>query len=85
MPARADGEKHTLTVQVAAEGPLAAVELIRNGKIVAGFDGEGEREWSSTVKISPFAAGDYLYVRVVQTNGGAAWSSPFFSVEKRAP
>jgi hypothetical protein len=41
--------------------------------------GEGEREWSGRRDIPRLAAGDYVYVRVVQQDGGAAWSSPIYA------
>ena len=39
---------------------------------------EGERECGLTVALPEFRPGGYLYLRVVQTDGGAAWTSPFF-------
>ncbi len=39
---------------------------------------ERERECSLTVTLPAFRSGGYLYLRVVQTDGGAAWTSPFF-------
>jgi len=34
--------------------------------------------WASTFDVKGLATGDYLYVRVVQRDGGLAWSSPFY-------
>ena len=48
-------------------------------RIVASLDGEGQTEWGSRLEIPALAPGEFLYVRVVQTNEGAAWSSPFFA------
>jgi hypothetical protein len=39
---------------------------------------EAPVEWKQQARIPTLAPGEYLYVRVVQRNGGAAWSSPFF-------
>ena len=40
----------------------------------------GEEHWDVEAAFQPedLVAGEYLYVRVVQQDGGAAWSSPFF-------
>ena len=40
----------------------------------------GESHWDVETAFHPadLAAGEYLYVRIVQEDGGAAWSSPFF-------
>jgi hypothetical protein len=80
-----DGAPHRLTIQVATEGPLERVDVISDGEIVAALAGDGDREWSTTLEVEPLGPGSYLYVRVVQENGGAAWSSPYFGKRGRAP
>jgi len=42
---------------------------------------DGQMECSFVLQPAPVSAGDWLYVRVVQIDGGAAWSSPFYFVE----
>ena len=39
-------------------------------------------ELSLQREVRELRAGEYLYVRVVQRDGGAAWSSPFFIEEE---
>ena len=75
----------TLVVRAIAPGEIARIEVVsRQGAAGAGaltgeaLCGEGERECSLTVPLPGFQAGGYLYLRVVQKDGGAAWTSPFF-------
>ena len=75
----------TLVVRAVAPGEIARIEVVsRQGAAGAGalrgeaLCGEGERECSLTVPLPGFRAGGYLYLRVIQEDGGAAWTSPFF-------
>ena len=75
----------TLVVRAVAPGEIARIEVVsRQGAAGAGaltgeaLCGEGERECSLTVPLPGFQTGGYLYLRVVQEDGGAAWTSPFF-------
>lgn len=77
--------QETLVVRAIAPGEIARIEVVsRQGAAGKGAltgeapCGEGERECSLTVPLPGFQAGGYLYLRVVQTDGGAAWTSPFF-------
>ena len=66
-------------VRVAAVGPLRKVEIIRGRDVVESIALEGEREWSLSRDVDRLAVGDHLYVRVIQEDGGMAWSSPIFA------
>jgi hypothetical protein len=66
-----------LDVRVVAEAPVEKVDLVRSGKVVRSFAGTGP-ELRLTEPVPGLARGEYLYVRAVQNDGGAAWSSPFF-------
>ncbi len=75
----------TLVVRAITPGEIARIEVVsRRGAAGAGaltgeaLCGEGERECNLTVPLPGFQAGDYLYLRVVQEDGGTAWTSPFF-------
>jgi hypothetical protein len=73
----------SLEVRVAGTGPIASIDVVR-GKTgadatVESFSADGEREWSGRREIQPLEPGEYVYVRVVQQDGGAAWSSPIYS------
>ena len=67
-----------LRVRVAAPGELHQVELVRSGAVARVFPGEGRRDLDVRERLDDLEPGEYLYVRVVQIGGGAAWSSPFF-------
>lgn len=68
----------TLAVEVAGTAPIERIDLIRSGH-TATIAGDGQREMALSRTIPPLGQGEYHYVRVVQTDGGAAWSSPVFA------
>ena len=65
-------------VRAIACAPIATIELVRAGKIVETLPGEEHWDVEAAFQPEDLVAGEYLYVRVVQQDGGAAWSSPFF-------
>ena len=76
------GDSHALEIAVVAASTIERVDLIRGGRSKGQVKAmplpEAPMEWSQRLHIPKLAAGEYLYVRVVQHNGGIAWSSPFF-------
>ena len=64
-------------VRAAPDDPLDRIELVADGQVVDSIPGEGKRMIAFESQIRSSGPGT-LYVRVVQTNGGAAWSGPFF-------
>ncbi|MEM1207317.1 MAG: DUF3604 domain-containing protein [Acidobacteriota bacterium] len=70
-----------LFVQVLAPGQVDRVDVVQDGAISFAVDCVGERACRFLVPVEGLAPGGYLYVRAVQRDGGAAWSSPFFFVE----
>jgi hypothetical protein len=76
--AAGEGRKVELTVQVVAPAPLARVELIHGREVVQRTDAEGRREILVRWGVPELRAGEFVYVRAVQEDGGAAWSSPWF-------
>jgi hypothetical protein len=74
----AAGSGRTLAVEVAAPGPIEAVELVTREGVVSRHPGEGQRSLALESTLPAFSAGDWFYVRVLQSDQGAAWSSPFF-------
>jgi hypothetical protein len=72
------GRTRTLGVRAVAPDPLERIDLVRSGQVVQTFAAQGEREIRLEEPITGLQGGEYLYVRVVQADGGAAWSSPFF-------
>lgn len=75
-PSRVD---ETLEVRVVAEAPLERVDIVRGGRVAESLACAGLSDFSFTRTVARLRAGDYLYVRAVQKDGGAAWSSPFFA------
>jgi hypothetical protein len=63
---------------VNAVAPISKIDLVRNGAIVETIDCERRRELRIERTVRDLASGDWLYVRIVQIDDGAAWSSPFF-------
>ena len=81
VPVAADGSRsEELFVHVIAVAPLERIDLIRSGEIVESFGAEGRLEVGIERPVEELRAGEYLYVRAIQEDGGAAWSSPFFLV-----
>jgi hypothetical protein len=70
-----------LFVHAVAETPLERVELVRSGEIVDGLLVEDLLEVTLQRPVDDLAPGEYVYVRVVQKDGGAAWSSPIYVTE----
>jgi len=68
----------TLVIDVEADAPIERVDLIRSGH-VATIPGEGRLDLHAQREIPALQPGEYHYVRVVQVDGGAAWSSPIFA------
>jgi hypothetical protein len=68
----------TFFAQVVGTGPLARVEVVRSGEVVFGVDAEGRVELAFDHPLEGLRAGEYVYVRAIQQDEGAAWSSPVF-------
>jgi len=65
-------------VRAIACAPIATIELVRGNEIVETLPGEGHWDVEAAFQPADLVAGEFLYVRVVQEDGGAAWSSPFY-------
>ena len=78
MPAAPDpNASRMLNARVVATAPITSIEIIRNGAVVERVAGD---DTIANVRraVPGLHAGEYVYVRVIQEDGGAAWSSPFF-------
>ncbi|MBW2418174.1 MAG: CehA/McbA family metallohydrolase [Deltaproteobacteria bacterium] len=73
-----DGKPSQLRFEIVAEAPIERLDFIRSGR-VASVPGEERLEWKGSREIPPLAAGEYHYLRVVQQDRGAAWSSPIYA------
>jgi len=67
-----------LDLLVIACAPLDRLELVQKGQAVLRQELEGELELRGRLPLEGLQKGDHVYVRVVQRDGGAAWSSPIF-------
>ncbi len=68
-------------LRVAVEGtaPLDQTTVVRSGQVIATeATRDRARNASLTWRLEDLRAGEYVYVRVLQRDGGAAWSSPIF-------
>jgi len=65
-------------ISINGTAPIERVDLIRSGEVVALSVGDGLLDLQLTVDVEDLESGEYLYARVVQEGGGAAWSSPVF-------
>lgn len=77
----------TLVVQVWAPSPLERIDVVRSGAVVGQAACEGRLDCQLSAAFGDVAPGEYLYVRAVQEDRHAAWSSPFFfdSAEQPRP
>jgi hypothetical protein len=74
VPISASGR---LEVRAITPDPLDRIDLVADGQIVDSIPGEEKRAIAFVSEIRSSGPGT-LYVRVIQKNGGTAWSSPFF-------
>jgi len=78
-----DPSTQALEVRTAGTAVIDHIDVVRGRAgapaAVEPSPGDGEREWSGRRDIPRLAAGDYVYVRIVQVDGGAAWSSPIYA------
>jgi len=74
-----------LRARVVAPGEIDRVDVVGRGGVARSIPGDGRRELDLELDAEHLAPGDFLYLRVVQVGGGAAWSSPFFVTDAEAP
>jgi hypothetical protein len=77
-----------LRVRVIAPGALERVEVIRGADVAFSArvpPGEEQREAALDEPLRELRPGEFVYLRAVQRDGGAAWSSPFFVDAEAAP
>ena len=70
----------TLPLFVAYSGtaPVRQVDVVRSGELLPPFGGDGRLDVELSGELSGLGPGEWVYVRVVQEDGHAAWSSPIF-------
>jgi len=81
VPIGPDGlEPAELVVMAVTTAPAERIDVIRSGSVVKSVAGDDLEELLLTTPLEGLRAGEYVYVRVIQSDGGAAWSSPVFFV-----
>jgi hypothetical protein len=78
IPAAETTGELPLFVQAVGTAPIATIEAIRKGGRISRIEGNGTAELVLSGTVTELASGDWVYVRVVQSDGGMAWSSPIF-------
>ena len=73
LPAMAPVE---IEVRVVGTAPIRRVELVTRAGVTEIVEGTGSALLHATWTLPAPAAGDLAYVRVIQSDGGLAWSSP---------
>ncbi len=75
----AGGGDHLLRIRFEATAPVESIDLVRSGH-VASIPAPKPASLSLDLerRIPPLSPGEFHYVRIVQTDGGVAWSSPIF-------
>jgi len=67
-----------LGIRVVGTAPIQRIDVIRSGAVIEQIPGDGSREMNVVLSVTGLERGAYVYVRVVQQDGGLAWSSPVF-------
>jgi hypothetical protein len=67
-----------LSVLAVGESGFDRIDLIRGSDVVESFGGEQRLRIGLSEELHDLRPGEAIYVRAVQRDDGAAWSSPFF-------
>jgi hypothetical protein len=80
----AGGQRAKLTFWTRLDGFLDRVEVMRDETLVQTFRGEANQihEFAGEMAVDAAAGPQAYYVKVIQTNGGCAWSSPIWVSRK---
>jgi hypothetical protein len=72
-------QPRAIYVRAGGTAAIERVEVVKNGEVAFEVAGDGREVVELLVEdASPAADGDYLYARVMQEDGGMAWSSPIW-------
>jgi len=75
VPAMASAEVRGFIV---ATAPIRSVDIIRSGRVISQTPEDEQSSCFLNSTLTDLRAGEFVYLRVIQHDGGAAWSSPFF-------
>ena len=76
--AQAAERDRLLSIRVHAVKPLERIEVVLGEDLIALEGCADSASCAEVLALPSLSPGDFLYVRVVQRDGAAAWSSPFF-------
>ena len=75
----------TLTLELHGHAPIEELELIRSGALTTSIKLQGSTlDIEHSFRLVDLSEGEYVYVRIRQTDGGLAWSSPWFITENES-
>ncbi|MEZ4292151.1 MAG: CehA/McbA family metallohydrolase [Myxococcota bacterium] len=89
LEASSDAPMHRLHVRYEATAPIARLDLVRSGHVLRldpgelGLDAPDALDLAREIPV--LGPGEFHYVRILQTDGGIAWSSPIFARAPQAP
>jgi hypothetical protein len=67
-----------ILVRAVGTAPLERIDIIQSGQAVESVACDGVLDFTMSHPITDLGPGGYVYVRVVQADGGLAWSSPIY-------
>ena len=68
-----------LTCRVVGTGPIERVDVISGDQVVTAVSANQQEVFFFSAVVPPMKVGEFVYVRVVQSDGGTAWSSPIWA------
>ncbi len=71
-------ESPELVVDIIGTSELASLDIIRVGAPIERIEFGNRSQTHLETPLAPARHGDVIYLRLLQRDGGAAWSSPFF-------
>jgi hypothetical protein len=67
----------TLHIRAVGTAPIVSVDIVRSGAVIERVPVDDDIA-NVERRLENLRAGEYVYARVIQHDGGVAWSSPFF-------
>ena len=71
-------DRARLNLRISATSTIEHIDLVRSGSLVERTLVGDREDIRSVTYVEDLEPGEYLYLRVLQIDGGLAWSSPFF-------
>lgn len=72
------GAAPMLYVEAHGTAEILGVEVVRSGELVAALAGTGSLDFAAAATLDALQPGEHVYVRLLQVDGGTAWSSPIY-------